>query len=169
MEIELFDAQGNYITRIAGCVNPQQEFDEYYKKIYRAATWKEYLAPQPIPESLLDIQNRKWEEIKSIRDKLEIEPLSYMGKLFDFDDVSSKRLEWAISTAQTAVLTNQTFIVVWTCYDNTTLTMTEQDILGIPLAVAQRSDSLHQIARELREQIYAATTIVDVDAIVWPT
>lgn len=118
--------------------------------------------------SLEELKDQTWLRIKEIRNSLERKPLPYMGNLLDFDSISSERLSWAINTAQTAIITGQDFNVDWTCCDNSVLTMTAQDVLGIPIAVAQRSDSLHKIARKIKaEEIDIATTKGELDAISW--
>ena len=124
-------------------------------------------SPPVITFTLAELKEQKWTEIKAKRDSLEREPLPYMGKLLDFDSTSSERLNWAISTAQTAILLNQPFSIEWTCYDNSTLLMTREDVLGIPIAVAMRSDSLHKTARNIKEQIDAAENESQVKLIEW--
>lgn len=46
--------------------------------------------------------------------------------------------------------------------------MTAQEIVGIPVALTQYSDGLHQIARGLRAQIEAVETTETLAGIVWP-
>lgn len=135
----------------------------------REATQEEINNHVNPPQSLDDAKAAQWAVIKTERDRREVEPLPYLEKVLDFDDVSSKRLTWAIDAARTALTQGLPFEVEWTCYDNSVLTMSANDIIGIPLAVAQRSDSLHQIARNLREDIYSKNTVEEVKAIVWPT
>lgn len=126
---------------------------------------------QPEPElpqpTLEDAKQQKWFDIKMKRDSEERSPLPFLNKLLDFDSISSERLAWAIDAARTAVMAGQSFSVEWTCTDNSVLPMTEQDILGIPIAVAQRSDTLHKKARAMKAQIDSATTKEDVYAITW--
>ena len=137
-------------------------FAELYPDWHKVSA--DFRLPQP-EQSLDELKAIKWESIKATRDSLETEPLPYLGKLFDFDDTSSKRLNWAISTAQVY----PEFTIDWTCADNSTITLTAQDILGIPIAVAQRSNELHQIGRKLREKISAVTSREELDDISWPT
>lgn len=122
----------------------------------------------PCVPSIDKEKDAKWEKIKAIRDQKEREPLAYLDKIFDFDSLSSERLTWLIDAARTAITFDSPFAVNWTCYDNTVIELSSEQIIGIPLAVAQRSDGLHQIARSLREQIEEATTEEELAIIVWP-
>jgi len=121
----------------------------------------------PIVPTFIELQEQKWDDIKRSRDLEERTPLPYMNKLIDFDVTSSARLTWAIQTAITAKFMSQTFNVDWTTADGSVLTLTENDILGIPVAVATRSNVIHQKARTLADQITIATTQEQLDAIVW--
>jgi len=122
---------------------------------------------KPIPLTFLELQEVKWNYIKSCRDAEERLPLPYLGKLLDFDEIASKRLTWAISTATVAKLAGQSFNIDWTTSDGSVLTLTENDILGIPIAVATRSNTIHQKARGKADEITVATTAEQLDAITW--
>lgn len=125
----------------------------------------EYEPPGPTLEVLKIF---KWTEIKNERDRRERFPLDYLEKQFDFDDISSQRLQWAIDAARSALFLGGTFVITWTCYDNTTIDLIAEQVIGIPIAVAQRTDNLHQAARALREQIETAETVEELEAITWP-
>lgn len=45
--------------------------------------------------------------------------------------------------------------------------MTAQEVLGIPIALAQYSNTIHAKARTLREQIESATSQEELDKISW--
>jgi len=103
-------------------------------------------------------------EIKTARDLAEAEsPFIYQGKPFDYNDISQKRLNKAISVAEIV----PTFEVDWTLADNTIWHMTSSDFLGFPIAEAQRSGALHEKARLLKIQIDNATTIEELNNITW--
>ena len=123
--------------------------------------------PEPYVVPLSFLKEIKWNEIKAKRDSEERSPLPYMNKLLDFDSISSERLAWAIDAARSAVGAGMAFTVNWTCYDNSILVMTEAEILQIPLVVAQRSDTLHAKARDLKLQIDLATTEEELKLISW--
>ena len=128
--------------------------------------WTAMTTPQP--PSLADAQAVAWTAIKSERDRHERLPLDYLGKQLDFDALSSDRLTWAIAAARSAIAEGKAdFKLEWTCADNSPMTMTAQQIVDLPTAVAQRSDGLHRRARELRAAIDAAKTVEDLQKVVW--
>lgn len=107
-------------------------------------------------------------EIKSKRDQLEQSGVPYLGKVIDSDTVSVQRIAIAVQAAQAAISAGVEFALDWTCADNTVLTMTAAEVVGMSVALAQHADSLHQTARGLRERIEAATTAEELAAIKWP-
>lgn len=109
----------------------------------------------------------KWQEIKVLRDQREQEGLPYMGKVLDSDALSVQRLTTAVQAAQLAISQNQEFTINWTTKDNSVLVMIAQDVCGIPLALAQYSDSLHAKARSLKEQIAKAESLKELEKITW--
>ena len=127
----------------------------------------EFSPPMPIVIPFVQFQASKWETIKSHRDIEERDPLPYLGKLLDFNTLASERLTWAIQTAITASLTAQSFSIDWTTSDGTVLSMNERDILGIPIAVATRSNAIHQKERMYALAIESALTEEDLSVIIW--
>lgn len=110
----------------------------------------------------------KWEQIKAVRDRLEAEGFPYLGRTFDSDPVSVQRITTVVLAAQAAVAGGQPFSIDWTCADNSVLTMTAQQVLGLPVALATYGNTLHETARALRELIASASTAEAVAAIDWP-
>ena len=118
--------------------------------------------------TLAELKAIKWQTIKSTRDTLEQSGVPYMGKILDSDTLSVQRITIAVQAAQAALSAGQPLTLDWTTQDNTVLTMTAQEVCGIPAALAMHSDSLHQIARGLRERIDAAETKEEIDVVTWP-
>lgn len=145
-----------------------QDFMQHigYRKI--DVVTKQLIECVPPSRPLEEIKDEKWNEIKNIRDQKEQSGVTYMGKVLDSDTLSVQRISIAVQAAQTALAAGQDFAIDWTCADNTTLSMTAEEVIGIPVALAHYSNSLHQIARELREQIEKATNEDELAATVWP-
>ena len=123
---------------------------------------------EEIPEISLDeLKAKKWQQIKTARDKAEQAGLPYMDKILDSDTISVQRITTAVQAAQMAMQLKKEFVINWTTQDNSTLTMTAEDVCGIPFALAQYSDGLHAKARELREQIEVTETAEELEQIVW--
>lgn len=136
----------------------------FYSSQSSVVRYRVYQTPMP---TLEEIKLAKWEEIKLARDTEEQAGLPYMGKVVDSDTLSVQRLTIASQNAQIALALGQDFVIDWTCKDNSVLKMTAKDLIGIPPALAQFSDSLHQKARKLRGQIDEAETIEEVENIKW--
>ncbi len=155
-----------------GCIETvPPEPGENQKAIWKNGEWVlediPELDPEPVP-TLAELQAAKWANIKERRDTLEQSGLPYMGKVLDSDILSVQRIAIAVQAAQAARSAEIDFTVDWTCADNSVLTMTAEQVVGIPVALAQYSDNLHQIARGLREQIEAAQTAEELAMIIWP-
>lgn len=123
------------------------------------------LIVRQMPEPSLDeLKEAKWEQIKAVRNKAEQAGCPYMGSILDSDSLSVQRINTAVQAAQ---VVGESFAVDWTMKDNTVIHMTYPDVLGMPAALAIFSNLLHVKAREKREQINAAETIEEVNAIEW--
>lgn len=109
-----------------------------------------------------------WKNIKAERNRREQAGVPYLGKVIDSDPTSVQRISIAVQAAQAAIGAGQDLSLDWTCQDNSVLTMTAEQVVGMSVVLAQYSTGLHQIARELREQIEAATTAEEVQAVKWP-
>jgi hypothetical protein len=118
--------------------------------------------------SLEELKSGKWYEIKVKRDRLEQAGVPYLGKVLDSDTVSVQRIAIAVQAAQAAIAANVPFTLAWTMQDNIAVEMDAAQVVGMSVALAQYSDSLHQTARALREQIEAAATAEELEVIAWP-
>lgn len=110
-------------------------------------------------------RNAKRLEINSIRDTKETEPFPYMGKLFDANEKSIKRIFTSVQTANLCLITDTPYSVDWTCADNSTLTMNAREMMGVPEAMSQYGYALHQHARTLKDLLLKTTTVEEVEAI----
>lgn len=123
----------------------------------------------PVNVNLELLKEQAWQTIKTKRDQLEQTGAPYLGKILDSDEKSVTRISIAVQAAQAAISAgNADFTLNWTMQDNTVLTMTAQQVCGMAVALAQHSDGLHKIARDLRAKIEAATSAEELDTIKWP-
>lgn len=104
----------------------------------------------------------KINEFKFKRDSLEVEPISYQGYRFDYNDKARDRIGAAIIALD--VSKGQ---IAWTTADNTEVMVNADDLRGVIAAVAVRSNDLHIKYRELKEQVEACTTKEALEKIVW--
>ena len=125
--------------------------------------------PKPAPtnaELLAAAKPAKIAELKAERDAREVEPISYNGNSYDYDDKARERINAAIIAldVQTAQA-KATASIDWTTADNKDVKVTADDLRCVIAMVAQRSNALHVAYREAKVKIEQATTVAEVDAI----
>lgn len=103
-------------------------------------------------------------KINTARDAEEVAGFTAYGKTFDSDKTSQQRILIAANTAQ---VVGSSFTIDWTCADNSVITLDYAQMLGLPVIMAQAGNALHQKARDLKAQIDAATTLEEINAVVW--
>ena len=137
-------------------------FDEFANnKIYVDDHFED--EPPYVPP-LEDVKAAKIAELKGIRDEKELEPVQYIDHLYDFDTKSFDRINAAI------IALDQTHGTIgWTCADNQVVEVNADALRGVIASAAVRSNALHIIYRELKEAVNAATTVSEVESIVWPS
>lgn len=159
-------------TKFYKPLETQEQLDEYST----AAEWcnsnnatiedkGEFYEVVEIPApSLEEVKTAKIAELKGIRDEKELEPVQYIDHLYDFDTKSFDRINAAI------IALDQTHGTIgWTCADNQVVEVNADALRGVIASAAVRSNALHIIYRELKEAVNAATTVSEVESIVWPS
>jgi hypothetical protein len=125
------------------------------------------------PLTLADAKTQKTIDINAKRDRLEAAGFTYKGKIFDSDERSVQRINTAVQAAQIAALNGQSFSIVWTCQDNTTMTFNGTEIMALPVALATHANALHEFAKGLKAAVTAATNLTDLNTLNinegWPT
>ena len=125
----------------------------------------QFVEPPPYVPPLDDVKTGKISELKSIRDTKEVEPIRTDKGIFDYDDKSRDRLAIA---RQALADTGGTGTVVWTTADHQRVPLGVADFAAINGAAATRSNALHVLYNELKEQVNACDTVEEVDSIFWP-
>jgi len=128
----------------------------------------DYEAKQWLAPALDELKAAKKAEINAERDRREISGFPYLGKTFDSDQRSHSRITTAVQAAQAAMAVGQPFLIEWTCADNSTIELTGEQMVGVPVAFAMYGNALHQTARSLKTQVDAAQTAEEVASIVFP-
>lgn len=113
-------------------------------------------------EPLEVIKQRKISELKYQRDKAEVEPITYQGYSFDYDEKARERINAAIIALEVA---GASAALTWTTADNQDVKVTASDLRGVIAQVALRSDKLHIAYRKAKEKVEAASTKEEVEAI----
>ncbi len=115
----------------------------------------------PLP-TLEVIKAAKIAELKTRRDKAEVEPINYQGYSFDYDSKARDRISAAIVALEVA---GASATITWTTADNRDVKVTASDLRGIIAQVAMRSDNFHTAYRSAKEKVKAAATKEEVESI----
>lgn len=125
--------------------------------------------PKPAPtdaELLADAKTAKIAELKAERDAREVEPITYNGNSYDYDDKARERINAAIIALDVqAAQAKATASIDWTTADNQDVKVTANDLRCVIAAVAQRSNALHVAYRAAKEKVEAASDVAEVEAI----
>ena len=119
------------------------------------------------PRTLADLKAAKWREIKAARTTTEFGGFTWDGSAFDSDQVSQSRIQGAAQLATLAQMQGQPFAIDWTLADNGVRTLSAQDMIAVGVAMGMHIQAQHHASRLLRDQINAATTAQEVEAITW--
>lgn len=114
-------------------------------------------------ESLESVKEHKILTLKTQRDSLEVEPITYNGQSYDYDSKARDRIAAAIIALE---LQGEEATIEWTTADNADTPVTANDLKMIIAAVAVRSNKLHTAYRIAKEKVEAATTAADVEAVI---
>ena len=124
-----------------------------------------YPKPAPTDAELLAVAKpAKIAELKAERDAREVEPITYNGNRYDYDDKARERINAAIIALE---LQGEGATIDWTTADNADTPVTANDLKMIIAAVAVRSNKLHTAYRIAKEKVEAATTAADVEAVTF--
>lgn len=109
----------------------------------------------------------KWARIKELRDAAEEAGFVWDGSTFDSDKTSQSRIQGAAQLATLAKINNQPLSIEWTLMNNGTRSLSADDMIAVGMALGAHINEQHVRARQLREQIEAATTPEQVQAVRW--
>lgn len=158
-EIYLLPANSTY-------EKPLDEKDGFKVK-WQGSSWIYEKIPEPKPEqepTIEELKLIKRSEINAARDAAEQGGFEYMGKTFDSDPISCQRISTA---AQAMAFAPEESAIVWTCQDNTTISLNKTQLAGLVAALAQWSNTCHQKATALKAEIEKAQTKEELDKITW--
>lgn len=115
-------------------------------------------------EPIENVKQRKILMLKCQRDTAEVEPIEYNGHSFDYDDKARDRINAAIIALS---LQGEGASIDWTTADNQDVKVTANDLRMVIAAVAVRSNKLHTAYRAAKENVEAATTATEVEAVAF--
>lgn len=115
----------------------------------------------PLP-TLEEIKPAKIAELKAERDSKEVEPITYNGNSYDYDDKARERINAAIIALDVRGADTS---IDWTMADNADVKVTANELRMVIAMVAQRSNALHVAYREAKAKVEQATTVAEVEAV----
>lgn len=121
--------------------------------------------PKPAPtdaELLAAAKPAKIAALKAERDAAEVEPITYNGNRYDYDDKARERINAAIIALD---VQGADASIDWTTADNADVKVTADDLRMVIAMIAQRSNALHVAYRAAKDKVEAATTVAEVEAI----
>lgn len=122
-----------------------------------------YPKPAPTDAELLAVAKpAKIAALKAERDAAEVEPITYNGNRYDYDDKARERINAAIIALD---VQGADASIDWTTADNADVKVTADDLRMVIAAVAQRSNALHVAYRVAKEKVEQATSVAEVEAI----
>lgn len=122
-----------------------------------------YPKPAPTDAELLAVAKpAKIAELKTTRDTLETEPITYNGNSYDYDGKARERINAAIIALD---VQGADASIDWTTADNQDVKVTADDLRCVIAAVAQRSNALHVAYRAAKDKVEQATTVTEIDAV----
>ena len=106
---------------------------------------------------------KAWDKIKIVRNKTIEEGFTWDGSLFDSTQTSQQQINGAVTLA----MLNPAFSVTWTLANNTTRVLNQTDMFQIGAALGSHVQTQFAKGVALRQQIEAATTQLEVEAVIW--
>jgi hypothetical protein len=119
--------------------------------------------------TLTDVKATQWSAIKVAREAAITKPLVTPYGTFDATPGAQKSITDAVLMLQTLESMGTPETIDFTLADNTTATLTTQQMVHVGLLLGAQTQTAYTVGRGLRAQIEAATSIADVEAITWPT
>lgn len=114
--------------------------------------------------SLQSAKDRQWVIIKQARAIAEAQPFLYAGDLYD---ANKEQISGSVVMAMLAKQASQPFSINWTLKDNTVKTLNADQMIGLGIALGQFITAIYDKARNYRQQINVATTVANVQNVVW--
>lgn len=144
-------------------VPPQPPSNERFESVWDSVK-KEWTKR----ETLVWMKRGKWNRIKAHAMSLGAADIVVGGYTFNADPESRSELFEKAMLAKLAADDGLPFSVAWDDANGAPVTLNANQTKAIIRAIDARADQLRATARSLRQQINAATTEAEVNAVVWP-
>lgn len=164
-EIELHKDEQFIVTeKTPDYINYYVENGDVFRKPIQESKYQEFNYETNQWEfSLSYSRQSKWDDIKAARTAQEFGSFEWGGYTFQCDEVSQRRIQGAVQLA----MLDPALTLDWTLADNTVQTFTAAEFEAIGQALAAHVGQCHERGRILRQEIDAATSEQDLEAISW--
>ena len=157
METIIVNSDGTYTNERTGKTLPPQP-SEHHEYDAVADMWVD-------ARTLVSVKAHTWERIKAARNAAETADFMCGGRLYQAD---KDRIVGAAQLALMARAAGQPYSIDWTLSDNTHVTLDASGMIAVGAALGAHVAEAFAIGIHLRQQIAAATSFEELDAIVWP-
>jgi hypothetical protein len=118
-------------------------------------------------DSLDNLKMKRWAYIKQSRTDAIASPLTTPYGVFDCTPTARTSITDAVLMLQTLASMGTPTTIDFTLADNSVVTLNTSQMIEVGLMLGQKVQIAHSRARVLRLQGEAATTVAEVEAIVW--
>lgn len=143
-----------------GLVEKPEQPSNYHKFDYVSKSWKD-------PRTLEEIKLIKWKEIKEVRDSEINSPITTPYGVFDGSTTARQNLNQVLMSINTKVTRKQPVSINFTLYDNTVVKLNSDNLQDVGVLLTDREQVIRTKATALRNTIDTATTIEEVNNVVW--
>lgn len=127
--------------------------------------WNRATASWDDPRTLEQVKASAWEAIKAQREARMNGTFTHAGNTYDIDPVN---LSGASIDAREALIAEEVWSQMWVLADNTVVTLTAAEMIALGRACKTVVSNLWGMSQYLRGLVDAATTVEEVEAVVWP-
>lgn len=123
-----------------------------------------------VEDSPLEIQRSlRWAQLKARRTQLEGQ-FPYLEKSLQTDAESVGKYSLFATAAAKELDLGHPYVLNWTTLDNSVLEMDAEQVIDLPIKLAEYLNQIHQTGVTLRNQLYdpATDTAEKINAISWP-
>lgn len=156
------DSSQQFIDQNDNVVAIPQQPSKHHVFDWPSHTWAD-------PRSLSELQDAKWEEIKTARDDAMSAPLSTPYGVFQCDPKSRSFIEGCCVQMRELLIAGAEPTVDFTLMDNSVVNLTAEQMISVGLLLGLRIQQVFATGRDLRSAIYdPSATAETVAAISWP-
>jgi hypothetical protein len=114
-----------------------------------------------------EVRSEKLKSLKASRDAEEFSEFTYNGLVLDGGVDAQRRLTGLVSAAKAAIAAGTSFAKDFTLADDSVVSFTAEDFVGIEMAKIWQVDAAFTKYRDLKNQVMSATTVAEIEAVTW--